>query len=144
MAGLIIRQEQFEMWRKERFVSWLVREVRTDYAQRVNGLPEHRVGAMVRHGLRRAQAYGLAGEPALAEFVFTMFQVSPVFDEYPAIRRILLDPAVPEELKIQETRQRMTAEDWNAAQRTYRTAYPNADAAWSALPILRNESKERN
>ena len=142
MAGIVIRKEQLESLRTEKFVSWLVQEVRRDYPQTLNGTPERRVADMVKHGLQRGRLYGLSGEPALADFVFTMFLVAPVFDEYPPIQKILLDPAIAEEQKFPHIHKTMTAGDWKASHTLYKETYRNRDTAWSTFPVLRGERKE--
>jgi hypothetical protein len=131
MPGLIIREEQMQVWRNEKFVHWIVQEVRKDHAATLKGTPAYEVEAKVRHGLQRGRMYGLTSEPALADFVFSMFLISPVFDEHPPIRKIFLDQAIPEERKLQQIQNTLTVDDWKAARRV-----ANPDVAWRSLPVL--------
>lgn len=129
---LKLRQEQmdaFQATADEMFVGRIVGHLRADYADsvvrlatgafEVRHLPDAALRAMVRGGLARARGYGMTAEASLAAFVALMVEVAPNFDEHPLLQRILKDPQVPADSRVERLLNEATEQNWQAAAADY-------------------------
>ncbi len=129
---LRIRAEQMEAFRAEREAALAVelaaylRKVHgaeilrlPQGDQRLEALPEDQLQALVREGLIRARAYGLQSAASCYAFVTLMFVVAPNFDAQPNIQKVLKDPALWDEYRIDWLWYRTEGSDWEEARKAY-------------------------
>jgi hypothetical protein len=64
----------------------------------------------------RAEKYGFELESSYAAFAELTFAVSPVFDEHPAIRRILTESHLPPDVRLRFLGEDVTVAEWEQAQ----------------------------
>ncbi len=76
--------------------------------------------------IHRARQYALTSISDLAGYTALMFELSPNFDEHPSFRRVLLDPALPPEMKMKRLSQVITDREWDEAILLYDRSF------WSA------------
>ncbi len=129
---LCIRAEQMDVFRAEREAALAV-ELATYLRkaqgaeilhlpqgdQRLDALPEEQLRALVRGGLARARAYGLQSAANGYAFVTLMFVVAPNFDVQPNIQKVLKDPALWDEYRIDWLWYRTKESDWEEAVKSY-------------------------
>jgi hypothetical protein len=129
---LKIRPEQIAVFQpvaEAAFISRVVEYLRQELAETIVQLPSgtttlkelplETLTAMVEHGITRARSYGLSWESSLATFVAFMFIVAPNFDSHPLIQRVLKDPEVAPEARLEQLWQKTTEENWQAAKHHY-------------------------
>ncbi len=123
-----IRREQMSTLNavgRENFELRLTEHVRTRYPAILIGIPGGQIPVsqlstdcllgMVRCGISRAKKYGLTWQSSIAGFTSLMFAIGPDFDEHPAIRRELLDEAVPANSKVDNLSRVVAEPIWNEA-----------------------------
>jgi hypothetical protein len=76
-------------------------------------IPRHAATRFVNHGLARAETYGLAEPPPLAQFVHLMAAVAPNFDQHPAVHEWLTSADVPAGRRLTEVANRLSDSDWD-------------------------------
>ncbi len=108
----------------------VARYVRAEHADAVRDLDEVELLRRVTLGIARAEAHGLTWDAAITGFVAIMFEVSPTFDEQPAIGQVLADARIPADMRIDALWERTTDQDWEEAARTG----ADAGAFWSSSP----------
>ena len=129
---LRIRAEQMDAFRAEReavlaveLAAYMRRNHRAEILhlpqgdQRLEALPEDQLQALVRGGLARARAYGLQSAANCYAFVTLMFVVAPNFDAQPNIQKVLKDPALWNDYRIDWLWYRTEESDWEEARKTY-------------------------
>jgi hypothetical protein len=67
----------------------------------------------VRWGSQKAERFGLAVPADVATFVALLFEISPRFFKQPAIHRILTDPRIPSDKRMQAVIDRTPAAAWD-------------------------------
>lgn len=125
-----IRPEQiraFDASVEDSLVSRIVQHLRAHHGDAVGQLPDDGLRDMVAQGLKRARKYGLAWESSLTTFVALMFEIAPNFDEHPAFQRILRDPSVPPDHRMDALGARITDAQWEQAEALHDSAawFPN-------------------
>jgi hypothetical protein len=111
---LTIRNEQKDKWcqRDEgAFVDAILKRVRERHP--IYRQTDDMLRDSIRIGIKRARSNGLETDRQLSEFVLTMFEVAPNFDQQEDIRRALDDTNIP------------------ITQRWERLFTPEFDAAWA-------------
>jgi hypothetical protein len=105
---LVLRKDQLDAFDTEaaaRFRAELASHLRTHFAERFRGLSDDDLNAYVSHGIKRAQAYGIGVERAIALFVHRMAEHGDDFDTDPRrpwVARILNDDRIPGDHKMNE------------------------------------------
>jgi hypothetical protein len=101
----------------ESYTRDLARYLREEHADAVRDLPDAELLRRVKIGIDRAEAHGMTWDSAISAFVAIMFEVSPTFDEIPAIAAVLADERVPADTRIDQLWDRTSDEDWDEAER---------------------------
>jgi hypothetical protein len=86
---------------------------------KVEELQEDVLVRMVRTGIARARSYGLSFESSIAGFLTIMFETAPGFDSHPLLKRLLSDPEVLPNSRVDHLLRRATEENWNVVRRSY-------------------------
>src|SRR5262245_27294341 len=89
---LIIRREQISAFHEVAYeiLTGAVRDhVARNCAGAVSDWPESVLDARVRLGIKRARSHGLTWSSTITAFVALMVEISPKFDEHPAVREAL-------------------------------------------------------
>jgi hypothetical protein len=79
---------------KKAFVERICVYLTQQHGGAVEGLAPLEIEQRVVLGLERATSHGMTAESALAAFVVLTFEIGLAFDEQPDIRRILADPLI--------------------------------------------------
>ena len=119
---LKIRDEQFDAFLPqddEDLIDLIVRHLRQESPELIEGIPADSLRDMVRNGIARARSHGLRSAEDLAAFVSVMFEIAPNFDEHPAIRRVLRDESIPVDERFDQLFERVSDEEWEEADRSY-------------------------
>ncbi len=66
----------------------------------IGNLPFATLLEMVRQGIARARAYGMAFESSFAAFLAIMIEFAPNFDEHPQVQQILKDESLPPDARL--------------------------------------------
>lgn len=85
----------------------------------VRELDERTLRDLIGVGLTRARAHGLTWQSSLNAFVTLMVTVSPNFDQHPEVRAVLAAAHCPPDFRMQELRERVSQQDWEAAAAAY-------------------------
>ncbi len=112
----------------EAYARDLARYVREEHAEAVADLPDEELFRRVTIGIDRAERHGLTWDSAVSAFVAIMFEVSPTFDEVPAIAAVLADERVAPDMRLDALWDRTSDEDWDEAER--RAAH--AESFWKS------------
>ncbi|MCS7024963.1 MAG: hypothetical protein NZV14_09180 [Bryobacteraceae bacterium] len=118
-ARLKLRPEHLEAMAKPAdavLVSEICEHLRQTQAGAVGALSADTLKARVEVGIVRARTHGLRSERAIREFVAYMFAVAPNFDEHATVRQTLADSSIEADRRLELLRERMSPEDWKAAQ----------------------------
>ncbi len=89
--------------------------VRKVNPSRVDGLAAERVTSMVRIGIERARKAGFQKAEDLAAFVSLMFEISPQFNEQPAIATVLNDATYSPQDRLELLFERVGDDAWAEA-----------------------------
>jgi hypothetical protein len=129
---LVIRPEQFAAFdsvAEEDLQDRTIEHLRENHADetvrlptgefKVQDLSDETMLELVKHGFKRAREYGFTWESSLVSFVVLMITVAPNFDEQPAIKEVLQDESVEEDLRIDKLFEQTTEEDWETAEAQY-------------------------
>lgn len=117
-----IRKEQYDEFLQAdaaRFVSLIVDHLQQESPELVRDLPVPELREMVANGLVRARGHGLRADGDLMAFVSVMFETAPNFDEHPAIRRVLQDPSIPPNERLDAIFTRVPGRAWEEAEQRY-------------------------
>jgi hypothetical protein len=122
-AGLFrIRTEQFAVFQQEAeesFLTRLVKHLQQHHPDKVAQFSAESLVTAVRHGVRRARAYGMTWESAITAYVALLFAIHPRFDDNPKVRRILGDQTIPANARVDELLKQLTNQDWEQAQQLH-------------------------
>jgi hypothetical protein len=114
---------------EEAYAREMARYLRREHAEVVARLTDEELLRRVSVAIDRAVGYGLTFDESITAFVAIMFEVSPTFDEQPAIRAVLRDESIAPNLRIDALWPRTTDEDWDEAERLAE----HAETLWRAL-----------
>jgi hypothetical protein len=95
----------------------VARHLRAEHAEVVRALSDAELLRRVGIAVARARAYGMTWDSTITGFVAIMFVIAPTFDEQRGIRRVLHDPRIPPDTRVDALWTRTTAEDWTEAER---------------------------
>jgi hypothetical protein len=125
---LRIKRDQMALAGEGPFVDRTVRHMRVFHDAAVADLPDDELRRRVVHGLERARRHGLTWEYSLTVFVAHMLELSPTFDEHPAVARVLADTSLPPDERMDELLARLTDEQWDEV-----VAQGDEDAYWRSV-----------
>jgi hypothetical protein len=124
---LVLRNEQLEMFRegaRKRFEDDIVRTIAADFEPKFELLGEAEVRRLIRVAIERGATLGIRSQGAIAVLVELMVQFGEHFQFSPERRwaeKMLSHPVLPDYIKVDEARKRMTAQmqgrvlmPWNA------------------------------
>jgi hypothetical protein len=97
----------------------IVLHLHENHAEAIGRLPDDILREMAENGIIRARSHGLTWESSLTHFVALMFEIAPNFDEHPAVRRVLREPSVPADERMDLLTERVSEEEWEEAQQIY-------------------------
>lgn len=115
--------EALERAARSSLVDRIADQLRNGHALALGVIGEEKLRARIREGLVRAHGHGLRREASLTDFVILQFEVSPRFDEQPAIRKLLRDTEIPDQERVQALHRLLGPEAWDEAYAT-RSADP--------------------
>jgi hypothetical protein len=87
---------------------------------RVEDVPDEDLHRMIGHCIARAREYGLSWEISLASFVTLAFLIAPNFDDYPSLKRYLIETEVAPDQRVERLIESAAREDWEGARQLYR------------------------
>jgi hypothetical protein len=119
----VVRDEQMRdlaAVARSRFVIRLTRSIRRQYPEAVGARSDPELSDEIVALIGRARRVGLTWESSIADFVGLAFEVAPRFDAHPIVRRVLLDPAVPPDLRVRRLVTELSAQDWDRVRRDAR------------------------
>jgi hypothetical protein len=119
---LVIRDEQIQAFLysdEEEFGRLVSRAVRRACPVRTAGYSDEKLVAMSAIGIERARARGLTRIEDIAAFVAIMFEISPRFDEHPAISQVLEDARFKPSQKMELIFRVVPDKAWEEAETTY-------------------------
>lgn len=134
---LRITREQREKVGEPAFVSRLVQHFQLHHLEIIYFLPEPVLRRRLRDGLVKARSYGLTWEYNLTVFVAHMFRIHPEFHLQTTIHRVLTDPAIPPDDRINAMPELVSGNDWEEASRR-----GDPEDYWRALGAPRPGRKE--
>lgn len=114
---LRITREQREKTGEPAFVDRVVQHFQLYHLEVIHWMAEAELRRRIRHGLEVGRSYGLTWEYNLTVFVAHMIRIHPEFHLQPAIHRVLSDPAIPPDDRINALPATVTDEDWDEAYR---------------------------
>ncbi len=101
---------------QEVLVHEIGRHLREEHAELVEKLTDEVLLARIRYGVHKAERYGMTWDTTITAFVAIMFEVSPSFDEHPAIRSVLENPSIAPNGRIDALWDRTSEEEWDDAE----------------------------
>jgi len=117
---LVLRSHQRQMFRDVRRAQ-LARRVaahlRDNHPDDILGPGEAELLELVAERLQRARDYGMTWESSLAAFACLTFTIAARFDEHPAVKKVLEDPDIPPNLRVEMLLAQLTDEEWEQASR---------------------------
>ena len=119
---LVIRDEQIQSFLysdEDDFGRLVSRAVRRACPVRTAGYSDEKLLAMSTIGIERARARGLTRIEDVAAFVAIMFEISPRFDEHPAISQVLDDTRFKPSDKMDLIFRVVADKAWEEAEATY-------------------------
>jgi hypothetical protein len=119
---LVIREEQIQsfMAADDGEIAKIAAEaIRGSNPDRVSGHSESRLRSMARIGVERARAAGFSKAEDIAVFVSLMFEVSPQFNEQPAIANVLQNTALAPTDRFEQIFEQVPDDAWTEAQDLY-------------------------
>lgn len=119
-SGLVIRQEQFDLFRRKRQEDLCARicaDLRVNRPDILGDLSDAELKRRVDYGIRRACSHGMTKLYSIAMFVELMFLVAPNFDEYPAVASVLASSNEPPDDRIDQVIFRMDEPSWQDARK---------------------------
>jgi hypothetical protein len=90
----------FQQQMEDRLADDTLAYLREDHADALTGVPEDILRRRVRDGLRRAKTYGIESDVSFQIFVAMMFDLGPHFDSHPVVARLLRDPSLPADERL--------------------------------------------
>ena len=134
---LRVTRDQREKTGEPAFVERVLQHFRLYHLDIIYLLSEVELRDRVRHGLAKGRSYGLTWEYNLTVFVAHMFRIHPEFHLQPAIHRVLTDPAIPPDDRINALPAKVNHDDWDDA---YLRGEP--EAYWQALAASKPGARE--
>jgi hypothetical protein len=116
---LTIRNEQLAAIRLATLEQQIARHLREEHRRAVKDIADGELRKLIAAGIARAGRHGIESGQAVALFVALMFEIAPNFDEHPAIRKVLSDEGLAVDARVGELAERISPEEWVAAQGTY-------------------------
>lgn len=111
-----IRNDQIEAFKTtadESLAESLLKDLRAEYADDVDGLDDETIRRRIHYGLGRARRYEITRDKSLAAFVLLMFVVTPHFDDYPDIQEVLQNEDIKTNMRIKWVLRNTTNEEWD-------------------------------
>lgn len=81
----------------------------------IRGIPPAVLRRRIAHGVAKGRSYGLTWEYSLTVFVSHMIGINPAFDEHPAVQRVLHDPDLEPDKRVDALYVRVTDDEWEEA-----------------------------
>jgi hypothetical protein len=97
------------------FTREVARHMRDEHAEDVAHLSDDDLFERVTAGIDRARSYGMTWDTTILAFVAIQLTVARDFDREPSIRRVLTDPFVPPNARVDALWERTSDEDWERA-----------------------------
>ena len=119
---LVIRDEQIQAFLysdEDDFGRLVSRAVRRACPVRTAGYSDEKLLKMSEIGIERARTRGLSRIEDVAAFVAIMFEISPRFDEHPAISQVLEDPRFNPAQRMELMFRLVPDQAWEEAEGTY-------------------------
>lgn len=113
---LTIRKEQFEVFERlalENFADDTVDFLLIEYPDAVEHLSAVELRERVGYALARAWGMGMRTDVALQDFTALIIMYGPRFDQYPAVRKILVDETIPPDDRINALTQELPRRIWD-------------------------------
>lgn len=117
---LTIRSEQADVLReagKVKLVERVAHHLRANHPEDVARIDEDELRQGVKIRLERGRGYGITSESSLAGFACLTYTVAERFDEHRAVKRVLSDPDLPANLRVDALLSELSDEDWAEASR---------------------------
>jgi len=114
---MIIRSEQMETLAYHSLVERTVDHLLANYPRESSRYSRAELVDLVTASFRRAEGYGMSADQSLQAFAALSLTISPQFDEHPRIRKILLDAAVPPDLRVNLLGECTIDRDWEEARK---------------------------
>jgi hypothetical protein len=110
--GFLLRDEQA-------FIGFIIQHLREESPELIENLSGDSLRGMVASGLTRARGHGLRRPEDLTAFVSIMFEISPNFDEHPAIRKVLCNQKIPIDARMNALFKKVPPKAWEEADLRY-------------------------
>jgi hypothetical protein len=110
-----IKREQRQKMGDPAFVDRLMEFLRRNYPEHLYMVRDDELRLRARHGIEKGRSYGLTWESSLTIFVSHMLTIHPEFDSQRAIKRVLIDPAIPGDEKMRALLGLVEDSDWEEA-----------------------------
>jgi hypothetical protein len=117
-----LRQAHFDAFQAvtdRLLVDRIVLHLHENHAEAIDRFPDDILREMVGNGVKRGRSHGLTWESSLTHFVALMFEIAPNFDEHPAIRRVLHEPSVPPDERMDLLTEKVSGKEWEEARQSY-------------------------
>ncbi|MCC7155758.1 MAG: hypothetical protein IT161_14380 [Bryobacterales bacterium] len=83
--------------------------------EEVAGLTDGEIRRRAAIGIERARQFGFEQPATVVAYVSLLFVAGPHFDEQPAIRKALIEPSVPPDVRIAKLFEQTRESDWDEA-----------------------------
>ncbi|HSP80697.1 MAG TPA: hypothetical protein VLQ93_19365 [Myxococcaceae bacterium] len=101
------------------FIDFIAQHLREESPELVDELPDDSLRSLIASGLARARMHELRSPEDLTAFVSIMFEIAPNFDEHPAIRKVLRDPDIPVDERMDALFKKVPPKAWEEADLAY-------------------------
>lgn len=112
---MILRTAQVEALQRAALARNLVQHLRETEPKAVDGLTDEEIRVRAAAALEKAATYGIHEDGDASAFAALTFTIAPRFDEHPALAKVLRDPSIPAEDRIDQLFERTTDNDWDEA-----------------------------
>lgn len=119
---LVIRQEQIQHFIAEddNALIRLIRQIMRECCPiRVENYSDKVLDGMIKLGVEKAKKHNFAKNETIAAYVAVMFEISPDFDEQPAIKQVLEDENYVVDDRFFQLWQRVDEKVWQEAENGY-------------------------
>lgn len=89
--------------------------LRQHHSEAIAGPPEEELDERILAGIRQAETYGCRQAESIHHFVALLFKISPAFFQRPVFQRILEDPGIPPDSRVQRMFHSVKGPEWEAA-----------------------------
>ncbi len=110
-----IKREQRQKMGDPPFIDRTVEYFKEYYIEHVYDIEDDELHMRVKHGVEKARGYGLTWESSLTIFIAHMLTINPEFDKQPAIQKVLVDPAIPGDERMQALLGLVEDDEWEDA-----------------------------